>query len=209
MAKELKIKRGETFLVIVMWETEPIIRKAITAVSLISGAPRMTVAGHGATDGWRGKPYGVGGMKQLNEVGFQPMTVIDPNTVELNAVTPVDDNGRLWPAYTSGGFLMFNTPKDLTNYNPVIDIKDKVGGTAWATSQGGSPTISATKNNTTKQIVIRMSAVDTAAIPMSIKRGLAELEMHNASDPSDVIKLSISGNPDVPDDVTVSGEITT
>lgn len=209
MAKELKIKRGETLTVTVMWETEPVIRKPITAISLASGAPRLTVASHGAPNGWRGKPYGVEGMKQINEVGFKPMTVIDPNTIELNTVTPIDGNDRLWPAYTSGGFLMFNTPKDLSAYDPVIDIKDKIGGTAWATSQGGSPTISATKDNATKQIVIRMSAIDTAAIPMSIKRGIAELEMHNSVDPTDVVKLSINGDQDDPDVVTVSGEVTT
>lgn len=209
MAKEIKIKRGERLTILVNWETEPIVRKAITAVSLVSGAPRLTVPGHGVVNGWRAKPYGVEGMKPLNDVGFQPATVIDANTVELNAVTPVDDSGRLWPAYTSGGFIMYHTPKDLTAYDPVIDIKDKIGGTAWASSKGASPTISATKNNTTKQITIRMSAIVTAAIPMSTKRGFAELEMHNSGDPTDVVKLSISGNPDEPDLVTVSGEITT
>ena len=209
MAKELKIKRGETFTIVVMWETDPVIRKPITAISLASGAPRLTVAGHGAPDGWRGKPYGVEGMRPINDIGFQDMKVIDSNTIEFNAVTPVDDLGRLWPAYTSGGFLMFKTPKDLTDYDPVIDIKDKIGGTAWATSQGGSPTISATKDNATKQIVIRMSAVDTAAIPMSTKRGFAELEMHNSGDPSDVFKLSIIEGEDGPNVVTVSGEVTT
>jgi hypothetical protein len=210
--KEILIERGKLFTMVVRWETEPIIRKAITAISLASGAPRLTIASHGITDGWMGEVYGVEGMKPINEVGEQPLTVIDPNTIELNKVMPVDDNGKLWPAYTSGGFVQFNTPKDITSYTPVIDFKDKVGGTVWLSSQASNDpldVITATADNATKTITLRIPATDTEAIPMTIKKGIAELEMHHTSDTSDVVKLKMFKDGNEYDSVRVTGEVTT
>ena len=210
--KEILIERGKLFTMVVRWETEPIIRKAITAISLSSGAPRLTVPAHGIPDGWTGEVYGVEGMKPINDVGSQRLTVIDANTIELNKVTPADDNGKLWPAYTSGGFIKFNTPKSLANYAPVIDFKDKVGGAAWASSQASNAPlniIDATANDATKTIILRVSALDTEAIPMTVKKGIAELEMHHISDPSDVVKLKIFKDGSEYDLVRVTGEVTT
>lgn len=210
--KEILIERGKLFTMVLRWETEPIIRKAITDISLTSGAPRLTVAAHGIPDGWVGEVYGVEGMKPINDVGSQPLTVIDSNTIELNKVTPADDNGKMWPAYTSGGFVKFNSPKDLTNYVPVIDFKDKVGGTVWASSQASNAPlniITATADNATKKITLRISATATEAIPMTIKKGIAELEMHHTSDTSDVVKLKMFKDGNEYDSVRVTGEVTT
>ena len=52
--KEILIQKGKTFSLVVRWETEPIVRKAITAISLATGAPRLTISSHGITDGWNG-----------------------------------------------------------------------------------------------------------------------------------------------------------
>jgi len=211
-AKEILIARGELFTMVVRWETEPIVRKAITAVSLATGAPRLTVPSHGIPDGWKGEVYGVEGMKPINDVGEQSLTVIDVNTIELNKVMPVDDNGKMWPAYTSGGFIQINTPKDIANYTPVIDFKDKVGGTVWLSSQvANAPldVITATADNATKTITLRIPATDTEAIPMTIKKGIAELEMHHTSDTSDVVKLKMFKDGNEYDSVRVTGEVTT
>lgn len=211
-AKEILIERGKLFTIIVRWETEPIVRKAITAVSLATGAPRLTVPSHGIPDGWKGEVYGVEGMKPINDVGEQSLTVIDVNTIELNKVMPVDDNGKMWPAYTSGGFIQINTPKDIANYTPVIDFKDKVGGTVWLSSQvANAPldVITATADNATKTITLRIPATDTEAIPMTIKKGIAELEMHHTSDTSDVVKLKMFKDGNEYDSVRVTGEVTT
>ena len=211
-AKEILIARGELFTMVVRWETEPIVRKAITAVSLATGAPRLTVPSHGIPDGWKGEVYGVEGMKPINDVDRQPLTVIDINTIELNKVMPVDDNGKMWPAYTSGGFIQINTPKDIANYTPVIDFKDKVGGTVWLSSQvANAPldVITATADNATKTITLRIPATDTEAIPMTIKKGIAELEMHHTSDTSDVVKLKMFKDGNEYDSVRVTGEVTT
>ena len=197
---------------VVRWETEPIVRKAITAISLATGAPRLTVTSHGLTDGWKGEVYGVEGMKPINDVGAQKLTVVDPNTIELNGVTPTDDNGKLWPAYTAGGFVKFNTPQSLVNYTPVIDIKDKVGGTVLLSSQvANTPldVITATSDDATKTITLRIGATDTAAIPMTIKKGIAELEMHHTTDTSDVVKLKLFNDGSEYDFVRITGEVTT
>lgn len=210
--KEILIERGKLFTMVIRWETEPIIRKAITAISLVTGAPRLTIAAHGIMDGWKGEVYGVEGMKQINDVGVQKLTVVDANTIELNGVTPTDDNGKMWPAYTAGGFVKFNTPQSLVNYTPVIDIKDKVGGTVLLSSQAAnSPLniITATSDDATKTITLRIGATDTAAIPMTIKKGIAELEMHHISDTSDVVKLKMFSDGSEYDFVRITGEVTT
>ena len=211
-SKEILIERGKLFTMVVRWETEPIVRKAITAISLATGAPRLTVTSHGLTDGWKGEVYGVEGMKPINDVGAQKLTVVDPNTIELNGVTPTDDNGKLWPAYTAGGFVKFNTPQSLVNYTPVIDIKDKVGGTVLLSSQvANTPldVITATSDDATKTITLRIGATDTAAIPMTIKKGIAELEMHHTTDTSDVVKLKLFNDGSEYDFVRITGEVTT
>ena len=210
--KEILIERGKLFTMVVRWETEPILRKAIAAISLTTGAPRLTITSHGLTDGWRGEVYGVEGMKPINDVGVQKLTVIDSNTIELNGVTPTDDNGKLWPAYTAGGFVKFNTPQSLVNYAPAIDIKDKVGGTVLLSSQAAnSPLniITATSDDATKTITLRIGATDTAAIPMTIKKGIAELEMHHTTDTSDVVKLKMFNDGSEYDFVRITGEVTT
>ena len=207
--KEILIQKGKTFSLVVRWETEPIIRKAITAVSLATGAPRLTVTSHGAPNGWRGMVYAAEGMKQLNDIGYQSMTVIDANTIEFNSVTPVDDNGRVWSAYTSGGFLMFYTPKSLSGYTARMDIKDKVGGTVWASSEiADTPLdiIDAVVDDATKTITLTISATDTAAL--TAKKGVADLELVSSGGVVTKLKLT-QGDQDEPDAVRVAGEVTT
>lgn len=207
--KEILIQKGKTFTLVVRWETEPVIRKPITAISLAFGAPRLTVASHGSPDGWRGMPYAVEGMKQINDIGYQSMTVVDSNTVEFNEVTPVDDNGRVWPAYTAGGFLMFNTPQDLTGYTARMDIKDKIGGTVWASSEvadAPNDIITIVVSNATKTIQLSISATDTAVL--TAKKGVADLELVSPTGVVTKLKLT-NGKQDEPDTVRVAGEVTT
>lgn len=48
--KDLTIQQGKTFALVLRWETEPIVYKAITAITLTAPA-RLTVTDHGAQDG--------------------------------------------------------------------------------------------------------------------------------------------------------------
>ena len=207
--KEILIQKGKTFSLVVRWETEPIVRKAITAISLATGAPRLTISSHGIVDGWNGTVYGVEGMKQINDVGVQQLTVIDSNTIELSGVTPVDDNGKMWPAYTSGGFVKFYTPKSLSGYTARMDIKDKIGGTVWASSEVADTPydiIGIDIDDANKKTTLTVDAVDTAAL--TAKRGVADLEFVSAGGVVTKLKLT-QGDQDEPDPVRVAGEVTT
>ena len=138
--KPLNIVRGKTLQQVIRWETAPIVRKPISAVSLASGAPRIAATAHGLTNGWRAHCIGIKGAKELNaadpakvkDSDYYECTVIDANTVEFNTVNAAD-----FSAYTSGGFLVYNTPHDLTSYTADVVIKDKVGKRATLTCLTG------------------------------------------------------------------------
>lgn len=214
--KELLIEKGKTFTLVVRWETEPIIRKAITAISFATGAPRLTVTNHGIPDGWRGAIYGVKGPKQINAQNnpprssdYYPLTVVDANTIELNTVTPVDDNGNDWPAYVSGGFVQFYTPQSLVGYTARMDIKDRIGGTVWASSEAADTPydiIDITVTDATKTTTLVIPAADTAAL--TARKGVADLEMVSSGGVVTKLKLT-QGAQDEPDVVRVAGEVTT
>lgn len=169
--QDITIKQGKTFIRVLRWETAPVVRKPITGISLAFGAPRMDVVGHGLTNGWRAYVSRVKGMINLNAQNnpprasdFHPCTVIDPNTVEFNDVTPVDSNGREWPAWTEGGFLEYNTPVDLTGYTARIKIKNKVGGTVLASNDSADEAlnvINVTIDNAAKTITLTIAASAT------------------------------------------------
>jgi hypothetical protein len=204
----LKIKRGKTFTYEVQWETDPVVRKPITGVSLAGGAPRLTVVGHGLVNDWRVKPYGVVGARGINDVGWQEVTGVDADTIILNGVTPVDESGRIWTPYTSGGFIMFKTPHDLTGYLARMDIKDKEGGTVLASSDiAASPkdTISVTVDAGAKKIIVIIAA--TASAAYTFNSGVSELEL--TSPLGVVTSLRMTSGSGEFDRVVVEGEIPT
>lgn len=207
-SKDLEIKQGKTFSLVLRWETEPIVYKAITAISLANGAPRLTVTGHGTPNGWRGAVTRVKGMTQINAKNSPPRasdfvtaTVIDANTIELNTVTPCDDSGTEWSDYTSGGFWQFNTPVDLAGYTARMKIKDKIGGTVLASTEAGdSPLniLSIAIDNAGKTITLSIAA--TATDDIAWAKGVYDLEMVSAGG---VVTTILSGK------VTVTKEVTT
>lgn len=209
--KEILIEKGKTFSLVVRWEVRPFVRMPIEAISIATGAPRLTITGHPVIDGWRGLVSMVEGMKQINAAdlgddskNFQTATVIDADTIELNEVFPVDDNGRAWPAATPNtGFFIINTPVDLTGYTARMTIKDKVGGSALASTED---IINATINTTLRTITLTIDAADTSAITW--KKGVTDLEMVSASGVVTRLKIC-SGKKDESDPVRVSSEVTT
>lgn len=186
---KLNIARGKTLQLVIRWEAPPLISIPITAIATGTGFPRLTVTGHGAPNGWRGYIVGVQAPKQINAKSNPPrssdhheLTVIDANTVELNGVIPVDDAGKPWAAYTSGGFLQFNTPQSLAGATVRVKIKDRVGGTVLlSTETADSPNnlITATADDATKTITIEISAAATAALTWS--KGVWEVEIETAA----------------------------
>jgi hypothetical protein len=184
----LNIVRGKTLSLVIRWEDASlVVAKPITAISFASGFPRLTVTSHGVTDGWRGYCTSVQGTKQINTEDpsrpkLRETLVIDPNTLEFNGWNPVDDNGRDWAAYTSGGFFKYNTPKSLANKTVRVKVKDKVGGTVLlSTEVGDAPLnlITATVDDAAKTITVVASDLTTQAITWD--KGVWEVEAYDTA----------------------------
>jgi hypothetical protein len=177
MKQDLQIIQGKTFVQVVRWETSPIVYKAITGIS--KTAPiTITVPGHGAVHGWRGAVTAVQGMKQANAAHTPPrdddyhqITYIDADTVQFN-----DVNAAEYDTYTSGGYLQYNTPQDISGYTARMSIKNRVGATALDTftSVGGDIVV----DNSAKTITLTISATDTAAY--TFRKGVYDLELISA-----------------------------
>ena len=201
--KDLTILQGKTFSLVLRWETSPVVHKAISAISLANGAPRLTVTAHGLTSGWRSAVQRVLGMTPINAKSSPPkdkdyhqVTVIDPNTIELNDVSPVDENGDEWPAYISGGFILYNTPASLASFTARMSIKDKVGGTllhSLTTENGGIAL-----DDVNKTITLTSQPADTEAFAW--KKGVYDLEMVSGTG---VVTLTMYGQ------IAISKEVTT
>lgn len=200
--RNLVIKQGKTFSLILRWELDEILYKAITGIEQ-SAPARLVVPMHNIPDGWRGAVTNVRGMVEINseannigDSDYKEITVIDANTIELNAV-----NAAGFKAYTSGGYLQINKPADLAGYTARMDIRDKVGGTLLASSDASDAPlniITLTIDNTKKTITMLISATATAAIAWS--KGVYELEMVSGTG---VVAAVMTGQ------ATVSREITT
>ena len=208
--KDLVIVQGKTFTLILRWEVEPIVRKAVSGVSFATGAPRITAVSHGIPDGWRGVIYGVKGPKLLNaennpprDVDYHEVTVIDADTIEFNGLNPYDEQGGVWPAYVSGGFLQYFTPMDLTGQTPRMQIKDKPGGTVLASSLAGDAPldiIDFAVDTAAKTIKMTIAASSTDDIT-SWTRGAYELEMVSNDVEPTVVSL-LTGRVSVVKEVT-------
>jgi hypothetical protein len=200
--KDFTILQGKTFEHVLRWEALPFVYKAITAITQTLPC-RITATAHGMLDGWRVAVVSVKGMTQINAENSPPKakdfhraTVIDANTVELNDVNSAD-----YKPYTSGGYLQFYTPVDLTGYTARMKIKDRVGGTVLASSEvADTPldTITITLDDVEATITITISATDTAALTWT--KGVYDLELVSSGG---VVTQLLSGKIAVEKEVTV------
>jgi len=195
--KDIVILQGKNFELPVKWEREPIIYKDITGITQTAPAV-VTCPGHGIPDGWRVAVVSVKGMTQINAADTPPKDsqyvvakVLTTDTVELNTV-----NAAGYKAYTSGGYLQFNTPTDLTGYTARMSIKDKVGGTELLSLTSSNARI--LLDNATKTVKIDLSAADTTAITWA--KGVYDLELVSAGG---IVTALLYGA------VTVTKEVTT
>lgn len=195
--KDLQIQQGKTFSLVLRWETEPCVYRAISNIQL-SAPARLTVTAHGVPDGWRCAVTNVKGMTEINaeannlrDKDYNPVTVIDVNTIEINAI-----NAAGFKAYTSGGVLQFNTPVSLVGYTARMAIKDKVGGTVLLTltTENSGIALDSTKHT----ITLTISAAATAALMW--KSGKYDLELIS---PTGIVTALLSGA------VIVTKEVTT
>jgi hypothetical protein len=195
----LTIRQGETFLRTIRWESPPFIYKAITAIT--AAAPvAITAAGHGLATGWRVAVVSAKGMKEINarntpprDTDYHQVTVTGADAITINDINSAD-----YTAYTSGGYLQFYTPVDLTAYSARLTIRDRIGGTVLAELTSGLPDNRIALDNANHTITITISATDTAAFAFT--KGVYDLEMVSGSG---AVTTIYSGN------VVVTREVTT
>lgn len=200
--KDLPLVQGKTFALVLRWETEPILYRPITAIQQTAPV-RLTVNTTGLPDGWRCAVSNVKGMTEINaeanalrEKDYNPVTVIDANTLEINSI-----NAAGFKPYVSGGILQFNTPVNLTGYTARMKIKDKVGGTVLASTEAGDTPLNILNvalDTAKSTITLTVSATATAALIWT--KGVYELEMVSSTG---VVTTILSGK------VMVSKEVTT
>ncbi len=174
--QNLTLQQGKTQPLVLRCETTPIVYKAITAIQQTAPV-RMTVTGHGALDGWRAAVTNVKGMTEINATAnsikasdYHPVTVIDANTIEFN---DVDAAG--FKAYTSGGYLQYNSPMDLSGYAARLQIRNKKGGSTILfsmTTENGLIDI----DNALKTVTLYFDAIDFTGLTW--KTGYYELELY-------------------------------
>lgn len=196
--KSLTILQGKTYELPIHWEVEPIVYKAITGITQTAPAV-VTCVGNGVPDGWRVAIVSCKGMTQINAKNSPPKDsdyviakVLTSDSLELNTV-----NASEFKAYSSGGYVQYNTPQDLTGYIARMDIKDKVGGTVLMSLT--TENLRILLNNTTKTIKLDIDATDTAAITW--KKGVYDLELES---PSGVVTALMFGTVTVTNEVTVN-----
>jgi hypothetical protein len=187
--------RGDTLTMAVQWQDEDtIVYKAITNISIASGAPVLTVPGHGATDKWKGAVTRVAGMKQINAESSPPadsdyhvMTVLGNDSVEFNSV----DAAKFSP-YVSGGFLQYYAPIDLDGYTAKVTIWDKIGKNILASSDAAlAPldVITVSVDEVNNVVEWTVEAADVQSFPWS--NGEYEVEM---TSPLGVVTTILQGS---------------
>lgn len=175
---DLKIPQGATFERVIRWEKRPFIWKAITNITR-SGPARITATGHGVPDAWRVAVTAVLGMRQINsenwppkEADFHRATYVDANTIELNEV-----NAAVMSAYSSGGYVVYNTPASLASCVARMTIRDRIGGTALleldSALLGGLEL-----DDSAKTITLTLEDDDVAAYDWT--KGVYDLEIEDA-----------------------------
>ena len=177
--KDIVLTKGDTFSLVLRWETAPFVYKAITAITKAAPA-RITATAHGMVDGWRAAIVSVVGMREINSknapprsTDFHKVTYVDANTVDIN-----DVNSALYTAYTSGGYLQYYTPASLASFTARMQVRPTADDTA-------TPLISLTDSSgialsdAAKTITITITAAVTAALPATA--GVYDLELVSAA----------------------------
>lgn len=171
--------QGKTFTRVIRYGKKPFVYKAITAIAKLAPV-LITAVGHDLTEGWPVAVVGVQGMRQINaerdppaEREFYPATIIGANQIELN-----DVNAANFSAYTSGGWLQYHTPVDLTGGQARMTILDRIGGTvrlALTSSPAAGLVLDATANT------ITLTVTDEQTEAATWTNGVYDLEFEDAT----------------------------
>ena len=190
------IYQGRTFKRVIRWETEPVVYKPITAIAKTAPVA-ITATGHGLKSGWYAAITDVVGMAQINAPANSPkdgdyhqVTFVDADTITLNGISAAS-----YGAYTSGGYIRYNTPASLAGAVVRATVRNRVGGTALQVLSSATGEIAI--DDTEHTITVTLTAAVTELITYT--RGVYDLEVDIAGD----VTLLTSGT------VVVVPEITT
>lgn len=169
----MTIRQGKTFAYPIWWEQPVHVYRPITAIARTAPV-RITCPSHDVPDEWRFAVVSAKGMTQINaknnppaDSDYRRAVVVDADTLEINEVNAAD-----FAAYTSGGYVQYFQPVDLTGYQFRLVVKDRKGGTVLLTLTTANGGISV--DHAKRQITLNISATDTAAIAW--RKGVWEME---------------------------------
>lgn len=197
VSKDISVAQGHTYSTVLRWESDPKVRKAITAITALTGSAKLEVPGHGLLDGWRCAVTSAQGMTEMNAVNpnsirgseYHTATRIDADNIELN-----DVNATGFKAHTPNtGFIQYNTPVSLTGITGRIRLKTKKGGTVIA-----SNLVADAPNNILDLVIdatahtIMITFPSTATTELAGKDGWYDVEMVSSDNPPVVTPL-VSG----------------
>ena len=184
------VRTGATFAAVFQCATDEFTTVAITAITK-AAPPVVTAAAHGMPDAWEAAVVSAGGMRQINAGNYPPRgrdwrraRATTANTVELSECNSTD-----YTTYTSGGFLVYSTPKSLASATARMIIRDApTDGTVLATLTS-SPAAGLTLDTSAKTITVSLA---TAALTWST--GYYDLEL---TDSASVITQPATGRIDI------------
>jgi len=196
---DLNILQGKTLIRVYRFEALPIVYKPITGIT--KAAPvSITAVAHGIPEGWRAAVVSALGMTQINATNrplrdsdFHKISVTDVNTVTIN-----DINAAEFSTYASGGYLVYNTPVDLTGLSARMTIRDRIGGTLLASYTTATSEFAI--DLTAKTITLTVAASVTAGY--SWLTGVYDIELFTSGGTPVVYPLAAGS-------VTVFDEVTT
>lgn len=181
--QDFTLRQGETFQRIIRWETPPYVYRPITGITR-AGPVGILVVGHGLIMGWRAAVVSALGMTEINakkspprESEYHQVTVVDADNITIN-----DINSAEFSAYTSGGYLQYLTPVDLTGYTAKMQIKDRIGGTVLltlASEIADDPNQRIIIDPAGRTIMLNVAADDIEAADISWTKGVHDIEMRS------------------------------
>lgn len=113
--KNFCVPAGATFQPTLRWALESLVSKPVTGISQAVPA-LVTAVGHGMPDGWPCCVVAAKGMFAINATSYPPAPSDwhESAVLGLDTVALLDVNSADMMAYTSGGYLVYPTPADLT-----------------------------------------------------------------------------------------------
>lgn len=117
LRRNYKIYQGSTFRDLLRFESANKIAKPISSITK-GGVTIIESTSHGLVPGWRFKVAGVLGMREINTANYYFV-----GDVTENSLTVPELDSSNYTNYTSGGFIKYNQPEDLTGASARMQLR--------------------------------------------------------------------------------------